>query len=341
GEGLTITNVDGQFEYVNPAYAKMVGYSPEQLLGHTPDMVTFSNDLKKSDEAWELRRKGKASSYEVRLQTKDRSEVQALITSVPRLKDGQFSGSIAVITNISERAKLEQMKSDFINRASHELRTPLTTAILMADLLEDAAEQEREKFTGILKQELNRQRLLLEDLLIAGRIETRGVEIHCVWTEIQPIIDEAIACVTPQADLRQVRINKQIVEILPVIHTDRTAVLQILINLLTNAVKFSRRNSLILISANLVEASVMITVKDFGIGIPAQDRPHIMSRFFRAQNATTLEIPGTGIGLYIIKEILDALGGRIEIDSMENQGTTVTIFLPINDMGNTQDSTAH
>ncbi len=240
---------------------------------------------------------------------------------------------IVVAHDITERARLEQMKTDFINRASHELRTPLTTAILMADLLEGGTEQERQQFLEILKQELNRQRLLLDDLLVAGRIESDRFKVHLSPLDVLPLIEEAVSSVQPQADARQIAIQLETAESLPMANADRQALLQVLLNLLSNAIKFSRPNSTIEISTRKVEKSIMIAVQDHGIGIPAQDLPHISSRFFRAQNATQLEIQGSGIGLYIIKEILEALGGCMKMDSVENEGTTVTVFIPLDTDG--------
>jgi len=236
---------------------------------------------------------------------------------------------IVVAHDITERARLEQMKTDFINRASHELRTPLTTAILMADLLEGGTEQERQQFLEILKQELNRQRLLLDDLLVAGRIESDRFEVHLSPLNVLPLIEEAVSSVQPQADARQIAIQLKAAESLPMANTDRQALLQVLLNLLSNAIKFSRPNGIIEIITRKVENSIMIAVQDHGIGIPAQDMPNISSRFFRAQNATQMEIQGSGIGLYIIKEIMESLGGCLEINSVENEGTTVTVFIPL------------
>ncbi len=237
---------------------------------------------------------------------------------------------IVVSHDISERAILEKMKTDFINRASHELRTPLTTAILMADLLEgDNTQQEQYQFIDILKQELKRQRILLDDLLVAGRIESKQFQVHLAEVEIPPVIEEAVSSVKPQADARQLEIQVRLESSLPRANTDRQALIQVLLNLLSNAIKFSTPNNTVEIRARRLADSILIEVKDHGVGIPAADLPRISDRFFRAKNATELEIPGTGIGLYIIKEILDVLGGRMEIESRETEGTTVSVLLPI------------
>lgn len=237
---------------------------------------------------------------------------------------------IVVAHDISERAHLEQMKSDFVNRASHELRTPLTTAILMATLLEgETTPEERLQFMDILKQQLNRQRLLLEDLLVAGRIENKRFQVHLSPTDVHSVLSEALSSAQPQADTREITIQLETDEYLPMINSDHQALIQIMLNLLSNAIKFSHPGGQVEVIVHQKEKSLHICVRDHGIGIPAQDLSHITNRFFRAQNATQMEIPGTGIGLYIIKEILESLGGRMEIESVEDQGTSMNIFLPL------------
>ncbi len=329
GEGLTIANAEGNFEYVNPAYARFLQRSPDEIIGHLPEDFTNHEDRAKLTEGWNLRMKGKSSSYETSLIAKDGSFVTVIVTAVPRFNNGKFAGNIAVVTNVSERARFEQMKTDFVNRASHELRTPLTTAILMADLLEGGGtDEEREEFITILKQELNRQLILLNDLLVAGRIESRKYEVHASRIDIPPVINEAVAAIKLQAESRQIQLVTDLDKSLPLVNTDRQSLFQILLNLLSNGIKYSRINSEVMIKAKMEGQFVRVAVLDKGIGIPAQDLPHITTRFFRAQNATKREVQGTGIGLYIVKEILDALGGHMEIASAENQGTTVSIYLP-------------
>jgi signal transduction histidine kinase len=221
------------------------------------------------------------------------------------------------------------MKSDFINRASHELRTPLATAILMAELLESGTEQEKRQFLTTLKEQLNRQRLLLNDLLVAGRIENKRFEVHLSPTHILPVIEESIAGVKLLADARQINIQLKTLATLPLVNTERQSVIQVMLNLLSNAIKFSSAQSSVLVEVSRDESFVEIAVKDSGIGIPAEDLPYIATRFYRSKNATQMEIQGTGIGLYIVDEIMRSLHGRMKIDSVENQGTTVTIYLPI------------
>lgn len=344
-EGVVLIDERGYILEWNRAQEQISGITQAEAIGspawdiqwrqipkerRTPAIAEF---LKKS--IFQILENGQHMSGEVKIETVSGESRTLLQNTFPiKTKRGYRYG--IVLHDITERANLEQMKSDFINRASHELRTPLTTAILMANLLEDSnTAEEQQQFVGILKQELNRQRLLLNDLLVAGRIENKRFEVHFAPLDIIPLIEEAISSVKPQADARQITIQLKFAESLPTANTDHQAVLQVLLNLLSNAIKFSIPNNPIEIVTRKAENSIVIAVQDHGIGIPTQDLPHITGRFFRAQNATQMEIPGTGIGLYIIKEIMEAIGGRMEIASVENEGTTVTIFIPL-EHGNSQ-----
>jgi PAS domain S-box-containing protein len=300
--------------------------SPETIIGSSVDSILPPEIARATMTAIHTALEtNKPQKFEYKIQT-----ISETLTYDAHVVPSSQKEVIVVAHDISERAVLEQMKTDFINRASHELRTPLTTAILMADLLEgENTEQDRQQFIDILKQELKRQRILLDDLLVAGRIESKRFQVHLSEVEIQPVIEEAVSSVRPQADARQLEIQVKAEDSLPMANTDRQALLQVLLNLLSNAIKFSTPNNAIEIHARRLEDALLIAVKDHGMGIPAADLPYISGRFFRAQNATELEIPGTGIGLYIIKEILDVLGGWMEIESVEKKGTTVSVFLPL------------
>jgi signal transduction histidine kinase len=144
------------------------------------------------------------------------------------------------------------------------------------------------------------------------------------------VIEEAISSVKPQADARKIAIQlKTPEETLSEILTDRQSLIQVLLNLLSNAIKYSHPHGQIVVSAHQAGESIFVEVTDQGMGIPEQDLPHIATRFYRAKNAAQMEIQGTGIGLYIVSEIMQSLGGSLKIYSIENEGTTATIRLPI------------
>ena len=264
--------------------------------------------------------------FEYKLQTQD-----GLFTYEARVVASAPDEVIAVIHDSSARARLEQMKTDFINRASHELRTPLTTALLMVDLLDrtDLEPNERKDYWKILTQELNRERLILEDVLTVGRIESGRYRVSGGSVSILPVLNNAINSMQAQADLRSIEIHVEISEQLPNLRGAEDAFARIFNNLISNAVKFSLPEGIVTVKAFQHDDEVVIEAQDHGIGIPPEDLPHITSRFFRGTNATEQEIPGSGIGLYIIKNIVEELGGKLNIQSKLNHGTTISVCFPI------------
>jgi PAS domain S-box-containing protein len=238
------------------------------------------------------------------------------------------SEALIVIRDITEQARLNEMKSDFINRASHELRTPLTAAILMIELIQEGGTtEELNEYWRTLKSELNRQKILIDRLLIAGRLESGMMKLEISSMDLIPALEESIMAVKPIANKGKVALKlttqRQAIKVIG----DKSGLQQVFINLINNAVKFSRQGGSVNIVVSENETEVLIGISDSGVGIPQQAIPHLFERFYRAKNVTIAEIPGSGIGLYIVKSIVEALGGTIQVDSVLNQGTTFTVHL--------------
>ena len=238
------------------------------------------------------------------------------------------SEALIVVRDITEQAQLNEMKSDFVNRASHELRTPLTTAILMTDLiLGGGTGAELDEYWRTMRSELNRQKILIDRLLIAGRLESGMMHLELNPINLLAVLEESIRAVKPIAGKRGITFTLQTEQ--PMIQAlgDNSGLQQVFINLLNNAVKFSRENGVVQIQVEETATNVQITIKDQGMGIPREALPHLFERFYRAKNVTIAEIPGSGIGLYIVKSIIDELGGNISVDSEIEHGTTFHISL--------------
>jgi len=239
-----------------------------------------------------------------------------------------LSEALIVIRDITEQAKLNEMKSDFINRASHELRTPLTSAILMIELIQEGGTtEELNEYWRTLKSELNRQKILIDRLLIAGRLESGMMKLEIGSMDIIPVLEESIMAIKPIAAKGKVSLSL-VAQHQPVhIIGDKSGLQQVFINLINNAVKFSRQGGAVKIMVSENESEVLIEIVDSGVGIPQQAIPHLFERFYRAKNVTIAEIPGSGIGLYIVKSIVETLGGTIHVKSVIDQGTTFTVSL--------------
>jgi signal transduction histidine kinase len=240
-----------------------------------------------------------------------------------------FQEVTALIREITERVRLEQMKNDFINSATHELRTPVTTCLLMTDLIsEGGTEDETKEYLGILKLELNRQKQLVEDLLTVGKLESGLFNLHPVFIDLNKVIMETVMAVTHLAQSKSINLDVDLYPKIPPFMADIRGLQQILINLLSNAIKFTPSGGTVLLQVYSEVDGIIFKISDNGIGIPPEDIPHLFERFFRAKNAVSHQISGSGVGLFIIKSLVEKMNGKVSVTSELNKGTTFEIFLP-------------
>jgi PAS domain S-box-containing protein len=236
--------------------------------------------------------------------------------------------ALIVIRDVTEQVKLNEMKSDFINRASHELRTPLTAAMLMVDLIQEGGTpEEMDECWRTLKGELHRQKELIDRLLMAGRLESGMLKIEAKVIDLLPVLRESMQSVQPIIAKRHISLTLSADGRMSKVWGDSSGLQQVFINLINNAAKFSPENSAVEIHVSQTETYVQVAIVDKGVGIPQEAIPHLFKRFYRAKNVTVAEIPGSGIGLYIVNSIISELGGQILVESVPNKGTTFTVCL--------------
>ncbi|HNJ14582.1 MAG TPA: HAMP domain-containing sensor histidine kinase, partial [Anaerolineales bacterium] len=205
-------------------------------------------------------------------------------------------------------------------------RTPLTTALLMTELIQDGGSREElDQYWRTLTSELNRQKVLIDRLLIAGRLESGMMELESTLLDLTPVLEESIMAVRPIGNKRDVSIKLMSEQSDFYIAGDKSGLQQVFINLINNAIKFSPKGSTVLVGLWKGNGYVHISIADQGIGIPPDAMPHLFQRFYRARNVTIAEIPGSGIGLYIVKSIVEKLGGDISVESAPQNGTTFTV----------------
>lgn len=245
-----------------------------------------------------------------------------------RLYPISSSEALIQVRDVTEQEILNELKSDFINRASHELRTPLTSAILMTELIQaGGTPEELEEYWQILNSELNRQKILIDRLLIAGRLESGMMKLEKNPLDLLPVLEESMRAVKPIAGKKGITLKLTSSEQSVSILGDKSGLQQVFINLINNAAKFSPENSTIDVDVTVKENDVDVSIADHGLGIPPDAIPHLFERFYRAKNVSIAEIPGSGIGLYIVKSIVDELGGSIEVESVINSGTRFIVRL--------------
>jgi len=263
-----------------------------------------------------------------------RYEIQGVQQCVSYVAQGIVSARLAQMQEEQVRrlTALDRQKTDFMATVSHELRTPLTSISGYLELLEDgdygALSAPQLNALGIIGRNTTRLRGLIEDLLVLNKIETSGLHSQPVDTAVSDIVRAVVEVLRPAAANGGVELVAEPPADDLCVHVDRTQLERALINLGSNAVKFTPAGGQVGISAERNGDRIAISVTDTGIGIPHDDLARLGDRFFRASNATAQAIPGTGLGLAIVRTIVEGHGGQMFVASAEGEGTTVRIFLP-------------
>jgi signal transduction histidine kinase len=234
---------------------------------------------------------------------------------------------------VEQLTALDRQKTDFMATISHELRTPLTSINGYLELLEDGdygeiSDQQRGAL-DIIGRNANRLRGLIEDLLVLNKIEATGLHSATEDVPVDQLVEGVAELLRPVADAARVTLVIEPIDPELVIRVDRGQLERSLINLGSNAVKFTPPGGRATIGAAEVDGRAVITVTDTGIGIPAGDLPQLFGRFFRASNATAAAIPGTGLGLAIVRAIVEGHGGELQVESVEGRGTVMRVDLPV------------
>jgi signal transduction histidine kinase len=228
--------------------------------------------------------------------------------------------------------ELDALKDDFVSLVSHELRTPLTSIRGYVELLleEEGELTQDQQRRFLLIVDRNSQRLLglVSDLLFLAQIEAGKLAIEVGTVQLDELVEECIEASAPVADTKGVDLNVS-ADRLPEMQGDATRLAQALDNLVSNALKFTPTGGRVDVRLKAEKDVAVLEVEDTGLGIPADEQHHLFERFFRSSRATENAIPGTGLGLTITKAIVERHGGRIELESTENAGTTVRVELPM------------
>jgi len=231
-------------------------------------------------------------------------------------------------------------KSEFLANMSHELRTPLNSIIGFSELLKEKIFGElNAKQSEYVKNIFNSGKHLLDlinDILDLSKIESGEIVVYREIISLNKVIQSCAAIVSERVKKNKLKLNVFISEGENLIYADERKMKQILLNLLTNAVKFTPEGGEILVQAESTEAGVKIVVKDSGIGIDPKDQERIFEEFKQVENNYTRKLEGTGLGLAIVKRLVDLQGGWLKLDSALGEGTSFTFFIPKVDKGNVE-----
>ena len=240
-------------------------------------------------------------------------------------------GGIAAIVVLRREARLARLQTDFVNKVSHDLRTPLTSIRMFVETLQlgrltDPTRQQ--EALEIIAEETERLSGLINRLLDWARMEQGRRTFDLRAEPLRPILDAAVAALAPLRLHQPADVVLRIPAELPRVRADRAALVEALINILTNAFKYTGPEKRIVVEASGVGPVVRIVVSDNGPGIGKQDLKRVFDRFYRARDPLDRIIEGSGLGLAMVKHIVTAHGGKIEAESELGKGTSFTITLP-------------
>lgn len=240
-------------------------------------------------------------------------------------------GAVAVLTDISSLKAIQKRNAEFVSAASHEMKTPLSSIRAYLELLEDgdaANEAERDEFFSIIRSQTDRLQRLIENLLNLARIEAGVVNVNKIARSLNELLLEAYNLLAPAAEQKDIRLTTDLSPLYLGILADRDTLLQAAINLVSNAVKYTRPGGSVTIRSRLADQEVIFEVEDTGVGLSAEDCRKVFEKFYRVAKDKDMAA-GTGLGLPLVKHIVEDIhGGRIEVQSQPGQGSTFRVVLP-------------
>jgi PAS domain S-box-containing protein len=333
GEGIIFTTLLGVIEYANPAWAHLTGHHLDDVIGASaPDLLGLT-----PEEQREISRtviKGDAWKGEFHPRRPDGSGYVVDVTVAPVTDaDGRVAYLVSVMRDVTAQKEVERMRTRFVANVSHELRTPIANLKLYYTLLSTGPEEKRRFYLDTMAGQIGRLERLVEDLLDLSRIDRGVLTMNPEKLNPNGLVEELVRAHSPRAEERGLSLSTDLTPDLPEIVADRERIMQVLVNLLANAINYTSAGDRLGIRTWLDEESVVprvaLCVWDTGPGIAPEDLPFIFNRFFRAQTAKDSGVPGTGLGLSIVKENVTLHHGTIKVNSTLGEGTQFTVYLPI------------
>ena len=321
-DGVAAFTTDGRLIHMNPAAEGLLGVRMEDNLGF--DEMFADLDMPNSDET--------AMRSFLTSETTRFGRVLSITLAPYGALDGE-GGVIAVIHDITEQRRLDDARREFVANVSHELRTPLTNIRSYTETLLDAAGDipldTEKQFLGVISSESERMARIVTDLLTLSKLDYGRMELRMTRFSLADMLHNVANAMKLTAEDSGHELAVDTPDGLPQIVGDRERIEQVVVNILSNAVKYTPSGGHIRLSACAVPGNrVRITVEDNGVGIPAADVPRLFERFYRVDKARSRAAGGTGLGLAIAKEIVEQHEGKIALASEYGKGTTVTITLP-------------
>ncbi|MCC6797508.1 MAG: PAS domain-containing protein [Candidatus Hydrogenedentes bacterium] len=329
GEGVVVTDTSNIVLMMNAAAMVLLGLPNREpiatdFLSLLTDEVFCSAWQKKVETGEDF------AKLDLHVGTPFRRTLSVSRTRIPELVQGEDC-FVTILHDVTKEREINQMKSDFVAAVSHELRTPMTSIKgFVRTIMQDPKmpHNVREHFLNIIDEETERLTHLIESLLEMGSIESGRAVLDLAPVELPKLVDTIIVSLRPAMTTKRIMFDANVPMDLPQITADSKRVYTIVANLLENATKFTPEQGRITLSAVQDAGEIVITVSDTGPGIPVDARERIFERFFQVRGGS-VKLPGAGLGLFLVREMVTLHGGTVRVESEVGKGTTFTVRLPI------------
>ncbi len=339
GDGVVATDKNGVIIFFNQAAKEMLSWDDKMLGKKLGEISLLADekgahvDLEKHPLYLSLVKKKKIITSNYHFVRKDKVDLAVYISAMPIILNNDTIGAIEVFRDITQEKEIDKVKSEFVFLASHQLRTPLSTINWYVEMLlsGDAGviNEEQKNYLKEVYDGNHRMVEMVNDLLNVSRLDLGTLAVQPVLVNLPDIVEEVIKENEPAIENKKLQINKQFAKDFPNVTTDIKMVRMLLQNLITNAVKYTPNGGSVDIILDLKGKEYLLTVIDTGYGIPKSAQDRIFTKLFRAENVMEKEISGTGLGLYMVKSIVEQLGGKIWFESQENKGTKFFVSMPV------------
>ncbi|HLX32959.1 MAG TPA: ATP-binding protein [Gaiellaceae bacterium] len=328
GDGVVLLDEDGRVRFWNAAAAAITGLRESDAIGHrAADVLPLWEELTHHAELADAEAPGRARARSVTVPV-DTPAGDRWISVAGVAFD---EGVVYALRDVTDEQALERARSDFVATASHELRTPLAAVFGAARTLRrtdiDLPEEQRERFLEIIESETERLTAIVSQILLAGQLEEGRVDLATSATDLRPLAQSVLESTrmrTPDDLELTLEENGDSTVAL----ADEDKLRQVLVNLLDNAIKYSPEGGEVTVGLGSAPGLVTLTVRDGGLGIPPAEQERIFEKFYRLDPALTRGVGGSGLGLYISRELVSRMGGRLSVRSRPGEGAAFTVELP-------------
>ncbi len=322
-DGIIAFDINGNIMHINPAATRLLKISSKE---NTFDKIFKDLNLDINMEKMIYLENWTATEHKVNI---DETYLNMFFAPFKDEND-RPAGIMVLIQDITEHVRLDNMRKEFVADVSHELKTPLTSILGYSETLATSEYDKdlQEKFLNVISSEAVRMTKLVNDLLTLSKFDNDKTNWEKTEFDLGELVKQCQENLQIEMDKKKQKVECFVTANVPAVYADKDGIERVVLNILSNSVKYTPKGGTIKIYVGFVYNDAYIKIIDNGIGIPEEDLNRIFERFYRVDKARTRAMGGTGLGLSIAKEILDKNGGRIDIKSKHHEGTEVVITIP-------------